>query len=154
MELAIINGTYRDTSKPPTTQAGGQSSTSTRKSGGSRRPLATHASSVCSVYSFMFFSLLSSPLAVCVYFFALWCFFFGLRNFFFLPPPWRWPRLMDWVTDLCSSSCMIDRFYILSPCDGILSFCIYHYMSERRDPTRHKIIYNSSFSFFKEIIYF
>ncbi|XP_065927088.1 protein quaking-A isoform X10 [Magallana gigas] len=31
MELAIINGTYRDTSKPPTTQAGGgQSSTSTQ----------------------------------------------------------------------------------------------------------------------------
>lgn len=29
MELAIINGTYRDTSKPATTQAGGQSSTST-----------------------------------------------------------------------------------------------------------------------------
>lgn len=88
MELAIINGTYRDTSKPPTTQAGGgQSSTSTRKSGGSRRPLATHASSVCSVYSFTFFPL-SSPLAVCVYFFALWCFFFfGLRNFFFPSTP-------------------------------------------------------------------
>lgn len=34
MELAIINGTYRDTSKPPTTQAGGgQSSTSTHAFG-------------------------------------------------------------------------------------------------------------------------
>lgn len=88
MELAIINGTYRDTSKPPTTQAGGgQSSTSTRKSGGSRRPLATHASSVCSVYSFTFFPL-SSPLAVCVYFFALWCFFFlWLKEFFFPSTP-------------------------------------------------------------------
>lgn len=87
MELAIINGTYRDTSKPPTTQAGGQSSTSTRKSGSSRCPLATHASSVCSVYSFMFFFPFYLPPWLSVYFFALWCFFFRLRNFFFLPPP-------------------------------------------------------------------
>lgn len=43
---------------------------------------------LCAVFiALCFFSLLSSPLAVCVYFFALWCFFFGLRNFFFLPPP-------------------------------------------------------------------
>lgn len=32
MELAIINGTYRDTSKPATSQAGGQSASSRKSS--------------------------------------------------------------------------------------------------------------------------
>lgn len=87
MELAIINGTYRDTSKPPTTQAGGgQSSTSTRKSGGSRRPLATHASTVCSVYSFTF-SLYLPPWLSVLFFCIMVFFFLWLKEFFFPSTP-------------------------------------------------------------------
>lgn len=56
---------------------------------------------LCAVFIALRLFPLSSPLAVCVYFLHYGVFFFfGLRNFFFLPPPWRWPRLMDWVTDL------------------------------------------------------
>lgn len=143
MELAIINGTYRDTSKPPTTQAGGgQSSTSTRKSGGSRRPLATHASSVCSVYSFTFFPFIFPLGCLCLFFCIMVFFFLWLKEFFFSFHP-----LGDghawWIGSLifCSSSCMIDRFYILSPCDGILSFLYIslYLWEERSNKTQNHI---------------
>lgn len=97
---------------------------------------------LCAVFiAFRLFPL-SSPLAVCVYFFALWCFFFfGLRIFFSFHP------LGDghawWIGSLifCSSSCMIDRFYILSPCDGILSFLYIslYLWEERSNKTRNHI---------------
>lgn len=77
MELAIINGTYRDTSKPATSQAGSGQSSSTRKSRPlGQRPLAIHASSVCAVLIALRFFFL--PLFIpwlSVFNFALWCFF-------------------------------------------------------------------------------
>lgn len=42
---------------------------------------------LCAVFIALFFFPFYLPPWLSVYFFALWCFFFGLRNFFFLPPP-------------------------------------------------------------------
>lgn len=133
MELAIINGTYRDTSKPATSQAGSGQSSSTRKSRPPRATPTRHPRQfcVCSVNSFtlFFFSPFLSLGCLCLIL-HYGVFFLWLKDII-SSTPWRRPLPMEWGTCSCSSHCMIEAFYN-HPVTIYLSFVYYYNTAEKK----------------------